>query len=150
MSNMKASFGDKKTKHMSKDKRKMHHWCLCHCWLLLESITWNLTTWGSHLIPAFIVTHSKCIQFTFHFYRCFCKSKHVKKSLVNFFSKGQHATTHMKSVRAFLEHCWCMAFFLKKFISACWLQIRMELQKKVFCKKCLTWVTNQEGSSLGL
>jgi hypothetical protein len=98
MSNMKASFGNKKTKHMWKDKRKMHHWCLCHCWLFVEATTWNLTTLGSHSIPAFRATHSKFTQFTFHLYKCFCKFKHAIKSLAKRVSKGQRATTLVSKV----------------------------------------------------
>ncbi len=119
-------------KHMSKDKKKMHNWCLCCCLLLLGATTWNLTTLGFHLVFAFKATHSKFIQLTFHFYRCFYKSRHVKKFLVKRVSKGQRATTNMKSVRVFFEHCCCMAFFFKRFISASSLQTRMELQKKIF------------------
>jgi hypothetical protein len=129
MSNMKASFENRKTKHMSKDKKKMHNWCLCCCLLLLGAIAWNLTTLGSHLVFAFKATHSKFIQLTFHFYRCFYKSRHAKKVLVKRVSKGQRATTNMKSVKVFFEHCCCLAFFLKRFISTSSLQTRMELQK---------------------
>ncbi len=118
MSNMKASFGDKKIKHQSKDKRKMHHWCLCCCWLLLGATTWNLIALGSHSIPTFRATHFDFTQLTFHFYKCFYKFGHPKKSLAKIVSKGQCATTNMKSVRVFFEHYYCLAFFLKRFISA--------------------------------
>jgi hypothetical protein len=118
MSNMKASFGNRKTKHMSKDKRKMHHWCLCCCWLFLGAIVWNLTAWGSHLILAFRATHSKFTQLAFHFYKCFCKFGRAKKSIAKRVSKGQCTTASKKNVMVFLEHCWCLAFFLKRFIFA--------------------------------
>ncbi len=116
VSNMKAIFGDRMTKHMSKDKRKMHHWCLYRCWLFLGAITWNLIAFGFHSIPTFTATHSKFTQFTFHFYKCFCKSRHAKKSIVKRVSKGQRATTSMKSVKVLFEHCCCLAFFFKRFI----------------------------------
>jgi hypothetical protein len=60
-----TSFGNKKTKHKSKDKSKMHHWCLCCCWLLLGTTTWNLIALGFHSIVAFKITHSKFTQLTF-------------------------------------------------------------------------------------
>jgi hypothetical protein len=50
-------------------------------------------------------------------------------------SKGQHVTTSMKSVKVLFERCCCLAFFLTRFISASWLQTRMELQKKILCRK---------------
>ncbi len=103
MSNMKASFGDKKTKHKSKDKTKMHHWCLCHCWLLLAAIAWNLIALKFHSVLAFKATLSNFIQLTFHFYKCFCKSGHAKESVVKRISKGQLATTNMESVRCLLN-----------------------------------------------
>jgi hypothetical protein len=121
---MKVSFGDKKTKHKSKNKRKMHHWCLCHCWLLLGATTWNLTTLGSHLVHAFRATHSKFTKFTFYFYKLFYKSRHAKDFIVKRVSKGQHAITNMKSVKVFFEHCCCLAFFFQKFTSASWFQTR--------------------------
>jgi len=111
-----SNFWDRMTKHMSKDKRKMHHWCLCRCWLFLGAITWNLIAFGFHSIPTFTATHSKFTQFTFHFYKCFCKSRHAKESIVKRVSKGQRATTSMKSVKVLFEHCCCLAFFFKRFI----------------------------------
>jgi hypothetical protein len=116
----------------------------------LRAIAWNLTALGIHSVPTFRATHSKSAQFTFHFYKCFYKSRHAKKSLAKRISKGQRATTNMKCVRVLFEHCYYLAFFLKRFISTSWLQTRMELQKKIFRKKHLSWVTNQEGSCLGL
>jgi len=118
MSNMKASFRDRKTKHMSKNKRKMHHWCLCFCWLLLGAIAWHFITLGSHLLFAFRTTHSKFTQFTFHFYRCFYKAEHAKESVAKRVSKGQCATTNMKNVKLIFEHYCCITFFLKRFIFA--------------------------------
>jgi hypothetical protein len=78
MSNMKASFGDKRQITCRRTKNKMHHWCLCHCWLLLGAISWNVTTLRFHSIFAFKITHSKFTQLSFHFYICFYKSKHEK------------------------------------------------------------------------
>jgi len=95
---MKASFGNKRKKHMWKDKRKMHHWCLCHCSLFLEAIAWNLIALGSHSISILKATHSKFTQFTFHLYKCFCKFRHAKESLAKRVSKGQHATTSVWKV----------------------------------------------------
>jgi hypothetical protein len=121
MSNMKASFGDRKTKHMSKDKRKMYHWCLCCCWLLLGAIAWIFTTLGFHSVPTFKVTHSEFTQLTFHFYICFYKFGHAKKSIAKRVSKGQRATTSMKNVKLFFEHYCRLSFLFKKFISTFWL-----------------------------
>jgi hypothetical protein len=115
----------------------MHHWCLCRCWLLLGTTTWNLITLGFHLVPTFRATHSKFTQLTFHFYKCFYKSRHAKEPLVSKVSKGQHATISMKSVKVFFEHCCCLAFFFKRFISTSLLQTKMELQILFFAKNIL-------------
>jgi len=72
-----------------------------------------LTTLGSHSTHAFKATHSKFIQFTFHFYKCFYKFGHAKEPLVKRVSKGQRAITSMKSVRVFFEHCCCLVFSSK-------------------------------------
>ncbi len=127
----------------------MHHWCLCHCWHLLGAISWNFTTLGSHLIPTFRVNHSKFTQLTFHLYKCFYKYGHAKKSIAKRISKGQHATINMKNVKLFFEHYCCLAFFFKRLIFVAWLQTKMELQNKIFCKKHLVWMTNPERSYLG-
>jgi len=63
-------------------------------------------------------THSKFNQSTFHFYKCFYKYGLAKESLAKRISKDQRATTNMKCVRVFFEHCYCLAFFLKRFIFA--------------------------------
>jgi hypothetical protein len=120
----------------------MHNWCLCCCLLLLGATAWNLRTLGSHLVFAFRATHFKLIQLTFHFYKCFYKSRHAKKILIKRISKGQCATTNMKNFKAFFEHCCCLAFFLKIFISA--FLTRMELQKKSSSENILLeWQTKK-------
>jgi hypothetical protein len=99
-----------------------------------------LASLGSHCMKLdnLRVSFNTCIQSNpsqihstyYPFLQMFCKSGHAKESLGKRVSKGQHATSSMKSVKVVFEHCCCLAFFLKRFIFASWLQIRMELQKK--------------------
>jgi len=76
----------------------------------------KLDSFMVHSVPTFRATHSKFTQFTFHFYKCFCKSRHAKESIAKRVSKGQRATTSMKSVKVLFEHYCCLAFFFKRFI----------------------------------
>jgi len=118
ISNMKPGFGDRKTKHKSKDKKKNARLMSMSLLASLGSHCMKLDRFKVPLSTCIKATHSKFNQFTFHFYKCFYKDGFAKETLAKRISKDQRATTNMKCVRVFFKHCYCLAFFFKRFIFA--------------------------------